>query len=46
MAPLGGRRVRWLLRWREREVLLLAAAAIQLLTLMSDATSRWAQRGV
>lgn len=46
MAPLGGRRVRWLLRWREGVVLLLAAAAIQLLTLMSDATSRWAQRGV
>ena len=55
IAVPGGRRVRWVLgrhtpavrsalRWREGVVLLLAA--IQVLTLMSDATSWFAQTGI
>src|SRR6185437_2068414 len=46
IAAPGGRRVRWIQRWREGIVLLLAAAAVQILTLWSDATSRFAQTGV
>jgi hypothetical protein len=46
IAAPGGRRVRWVQRWREGIVLLLAAVAVQLLTLLSDATSRVAQTGV
>lgn len=46
IAAPGGRRVRWRARWREGIALLLVAAAVQVLTLMSDATSRWAQTAV
>jgi len=38
----SGRRDRWLLRWREGVGLLLAAGAVQVLTLMSDARSPFA----
>lgn len=46
IAALVLRRVRWLLRWREGVTLLLTAAAVQVLTLMSDAASDFAQTGV
>jgi hypothetical protein len=46
IAAPGGRQIRWVLRWREGIALLLAAVAVQVLTLMSDATSRFAQTGV
>jgi hypothetical protein len=40
IAVPGDRQVRWVLHWREGVALLLAAAVVQVLTLMSDAT-RW-----
>lgn len=46
IAAPGGRRVRWAPRWREGIVLLLVAVAVQLLTLLSDATSLFARTGV
>ncbi len=46
IAAPGGRPVRWRLRWREGIVLLLVAAVIQVLTLLADAASRFAQAGV
>lgn len=45
IAAPGGGRIRWIQRWREGIVLLLAAVAVQLLTLMSDATSRFTETG-
>jgi hypothetical protein len=42
----GGREVRWLARWREAAALLLAAAAVAVLTLMSSVNSYQAQIGV
>jgi hypothetical protein len=44
--PPGGREIRWLLRWREGATLLLAAAAIELLTVMSSMSSDQAQIGI
>lgn len=41
-----GREVRWLLRWQEGAALLLAAAAIAVLTLISSVNSYQAQIGV
>jgi hypothetical protein len=46
IAVPGGRQVRWVLRWREGIALLLAAVTIQVLTLMSDATSPFARTSV
>jgi hypothetical protein len=46
MAAPGNGRVRWVQRWREGIVLLLAACAIQVLTLMAVATNTFVQMGV